>query len=102
MEPATHDDIWQNFLQYKRELASKVSELSTPAALTAGALELVGNLYYAAAMCRVHYARVRAQLPKDSEFGDMANYWKQYYNTTLGAGIAKEAVPHFYKACYLE
>jgi hypothetical protein len=32
----------------------------------------------------------------------MANYWKQYYNTTLGAGIAKEAVPHFYKACNLE
>lgn len=84
MEGATHDDIWDNFLKYKKALAAKVEEL-----IPAGAnkrTELETNDNYAAAMARVHYRRVPAALPAFNDLDAMANYWKQYYNTPLGAG----------------
>lgn len=99
MEPETHDDIHANFLKYHRDLALRVNELTTPAALTEGALELVGNLYYGAAMCRVHYRRVTQPLPNDRDATAMARYWKAHYNTPLGAGTVEKAVPHFIVAC---
>lgn len=102
MEPATHDDIWRNFLHYNHELQSRVSDLATAAVITEGALELVGNLFYGAGLCRVHYRRVKEPLPAAEEFGDMARYWKRHYNTALGAGTADKALPHFYKACQIE
>jgi hypothetical protein len=99
MEPATHDDILGNFVAYKPQLRGWLTGLTTSAKITDGALELVGNLFYGAAMCRIHYARVRATLPLADEFGDMALYWKRWYNTPLGAGTADKALPHFYAAC---
>jgi hypothetical protein len=94
MEPRTHDDIWENYLDFHPVLSSRVGELFTAAPLTADSLELIGNLYYGAAMCRVHYRRVPAALPDNSPHG-LASYWKRYYNTPLGAGTVAKATPHF-------
>lgn len=111
MEPATHDDIWRNYLRYKPELAARISDLATAAVITAGAQEMAGNLYYAFGMCRVHYDRARVTiggkrvqlaLPAANAFGEMAHCWKQFYNTPLGAGTVAKALPHFQKACELE
>lgn len=102
MEPATHDDIWQNYLRYNPELAGAVSELTTAAAITKGALEMAGNLYYGGAMCRVHYRRVRHALPTAGDALQLARYWKDFYNTLQGAGTVAKALPHFEAACNLE
>lgn len=99
MEPATHDDIWDNYLKYQRDLALRVDELTTPAAVTHGAAELVGNLYYGAAMCRVLYRRVREPLPSERDAAGMAAYWKRFYNTELGAGTVEKALPRFIVVC---
>lgn len=99
MEPATHDDIWDNYLRYKRDLAILVEELTTPAAITHGAAELVGNLYYGAAMCRVLYRRVTAPLPNERDADGLARYWKQFYNTERGAGTVDKALPRFIVVC---
>jgi hypothetical protein len=99
MEPETHDDIWENYLRYQHELGLMVTELTTSAALTEGSLELIGNLYYGAAMCRVHYRRVTEPLPDDRDAQGMARYWKRYYNTSKGAGTVEKAVAHFIVAC---
>lgn len=101
MEPATHDDIWRNYLAYKRTLANNITELASMQCLGDGMIpdanELISNLNYAVAMCRVHYLRVKAPLPKAGDVAGMAAYWKQYYNTPLGAGTAQEFVEHFPK-----
>jgi hypothetical protein len=99
MEPATHDDIWINWLRYKRTLAMKVRELETAARITLGAQELTGNLYYAAAMCRIFYRRLPDALPEAGDPVGMAQLWKHRYNTELGAGTVSEAIPHFKRAC---
>lgn len=99
MEPATHDDIWFNYLAYKRKLASNISELASIKSLDPDmvpkAKELMSNLSYAVAMCRVHYLRVPEPLPKAGDIEAMGKYWKQYYNTPLGAGSADEFVEHY-------
>ena len=99
MEPATHDDIWINFLQYNASLREWLKELQTPAAFTNGANELIGNLYYGAAMCRIHYRRVAEPLPKAKDAEAMAAYWKAHYNTSAGAGRVEKALPRFIVVC---
>lgn len=96
MEPATHDDIWQNYLAYREGLRDRVSSF-----LVEGrdrAEQLVWNLAYATVMCRVHYLRVPAPLPDAADIRGLAVYWKQHYNTPLGRGTPEEFVEKFEKA----
>jgi len=85
MEPATHQDIWINFLKYHPALAQAITGLkSSP---TAKALaELETNDKYACAMARAQYLRKRPPIPAAGDTKAMAEYWKQHYNTTLGSG----------------
>ena len=93
MEPATHTDIYQNFLKYRRrdELAGRLQVLAGPSyrrddGLYPNAQKMVTDLLYAAAMARIFYLRVPAPLPEAGDISGMAKYWKRYYNTHLGAG----------------
>jgi hypothetical protein len=96
MEPATHTDLWNNFLKYKPALAEKVLEFK--ATNKEDEWEMVGNLYYAAAMARIHYFRVKAALPGDAnDVKALARFWKKYYNTVLGAGTEEEFIANYKK-----
>ncbi len=104
MEKATHDDLWRNYIAYQ------------PSALRDALLDMAGqrryeapppvtvlhwNLMYAAAMCAVHYRRVKAPLPVAGNAVGMAAYWKRWYNTPLGKGTEAKALPYFQEACKL-
>jgi hypothetical protein len=99
MEPATHDDIWANYLRYNATIREHVKELQSPASITEGALELIGNLYYGAAMCRIHYRRSPYPLPAANDAEGMARLWKNAYNTARGAGTVEKALPKFVLVC---
>ena len=86
MEMATHDDIWDNYLAYRKALADKVLQFKT-AHKANSEDELINNDLYATAMARVHYARVKDSIPEAGDTEGMANYWKKYYNTILGKGF---------------
>lgn len=89
MEPATHDDIWDNYLKYRSKIGDQVKSLLTSATADRHN-ELEFNDNYAAAMCRVHYRRAPGALPAFDDIGAMAAYWKKHYNTVKGAGtVAK-------------
>jgi hypothetical protein len=98
MEPATHDDIWANFLKYRTDLAGVLTYVAGDKTPTAD--HMVGNLWYACAMARMQYRRVPGPLPENNP-GDLAAFWKQHYNTPLGAGTVEQALPHFHNACKL-
>lgn len=83
MEPATADDLFANFLRFRPELLDAVTDLKGDFPRGWGQ-PLTGNLYYACAMARVHYFRVRAPHPTD--LPGYARYWKAHYNTPLGKG----------------
>lgn len=99
MEPRTHDDIWENYILHNATLAENVTRLSVTGEHFpyADSEELTYNLRYAAAMCRIHYRRVRAALPTVGNVVAQADYWKQYYNTPLGAGTVKEYLDNWRK-----
>lgn len=101
MEPATYSDIWNNYLAYKRTLANKVTEFASVQSLDDDMCpavdELIGNVSFAVAMCRVHYLRVKAPLPDADDIEALARYWKKYYNTELGKGTPAEFVRNFPK-----
>ena len=86
IEPATHADIWINFLRYHRHgtLANSIERLIAPEASRHD--QLVTNLAYATAMARLVYYRRPEPLPEADDLAGMAKYWKAHYNTVLGAG----------------
>ena len=90
MEPATHDDIWDNYLNFKKELFNKIVLLTTQGP---NADEMRWNLKYAIAMCRVHYLRVPSPIP--FALSGQAHYWKDHYNTYKGAGTVKQYISNF-------
>lgn len=91
MEMATHKDIFDNYLKYRSTLRNAVLNLKSDAKAD-GETELIDNDSYAAAMARVHYKRAPKALPKAGDVEAMAAYWKQYYNTPLGAGTVDKYV----------
>lgn len=84
MEPATHDDIWENYLKYRCGLATTVFQMAHDP------YDMQGNLYYATLMCRLHYRRVSEPLPLITAEA-MARYHKKYYNTVLGKTNPEES-----------
>ncbi len=93
MEPNTFNDIVQNYLQYKPEMAKKVMAISGVNAFRSEYLEY--NLALSICMCRVHYLRVPARISDD--LTGWAKYWKEHYNTRIGKGTEKEFVRNFKK-----
>lgn len=96
MEPETAQDIWNNYLKYREDISDKVKSF-----LIDGQdinEQLMGNMYYATAMCRIHYRRVPTELPEWSDSYDMALYWKSHYNTFMGAGSISDAQVSFNRA----
>ena len=94
MEPATHDDIWENYLLHRPELAARVARTTRYPGIGMAA-DMVGNFWYATAMARIHYLRVPKALPEPGDVEGMAHYWKDYYNTLLGAGTVDEYIENW-------
>lgn len=95
MEPATFDDLCENFLKYQPTLAARVYALAIGAP---DAQEMAGNWYFATAMCRIHYRRMTEPLPPANDAVALAGYWKRHYNTALGKGTVELALPAFKRA----
>jgi hypothetical protein len=96
MEPATFADINENYLRYRPE-GRRIEDLRD-GRITTKAEEVIYNLVYATAMTRAHYRRQTESLPNENDAMGMAQYWKDHYNTHLGAGDSLEALPHFQHA----
>jgi hypothetical protein len=95
MEPATHNDIWNNYLKYKtkRSWFKAMKEKYVVMPIDGGTpdpQQLKWSLGYMVCMTRVHYLRVSERLPNEGDLAGYARYWKKYYNSYLGAGTPEE------------
>ena len=84
IEPDTHRDVYDNFLDYREGLYDQVIGLSAPGQTFEE--NLTSNMQYGAAICRLCYYRAPEALPDEGDLQGQAAYWKRYYNTPLGAG----------------
>ena len=70
-EPATFNDIFENYLAYKSELLAKIIEVSGVTDLNANDLET--NDILSTCICRIHYYRIPDAIPIDLPG------WARYY-----------------------
>lgn len=102
MEPATHDDIWVNFLKYRTQLAlmvARVASQSRPDLYKPDATLMASNPYYACVMARLKYLRSTMPLPQKGDLPGQARMWKEVYNTAQGAGTEAEFIQHWHEFC---
>ncbi|WP_417830438.1 hypothetical protein [Thalassospira sp.] len=101
MEPATLNDCYENYLDYRADLKAKVdgflaAQPATPDGSPDKQQQLATNLAYATAMCRIRYYRAPAAMPSDpNDVNALGTYWKQYYNTPQGAGTVEQFVADY-------
>ena len=88
IEPATHDDIWDNYLKFRKGLKARIQVL--PAPVPSRIDQLTTNLAYATAIARLVYWRHPEPLPAPGDVDGLAGYWKKYFNTEKGKGRAAE------------
>ena len=101
MEPATYDDIWDNFIHARPSL-KKIFQDRFGENVHNNFTNLAGDLYLATTMARVHYFRNPEKLPPAHQVKDLARYWKMYYNTHLGKGTVKDFITNYQKYLIFE
>jgi len=95
-EPWVAVSLCNDYLKYRKELLKKVASVChldwsyfTSPDENAWREVLTTNIIAQIVVCRLHYWRVPKKMPKTLD--DQASYWKQWYNTSKGAGT----VDHF-------
>lgn len=83
-----HDDAIKNFFPGNSQLAAKAHAWLG----LFDATRMATDMIYAAMFCRIHYLRCKQPLPDPQDVLGLANYWKENYNSSLGAGTASRFV----------
>lgn len=95
IEPATHQDLWKNYLSYRADKQLMVASFASRVHSNLHDMnidddELIGNLAYSTAVCRMLYYRKPEALPDSKDIPGLALYWKTHYNTFKGKGTTEE------------
>lgn len=103
IEPNTLKDCYDNYLNYRPELKSRIDALlfgKKDYPNRVRNLEI--NPQYACAIARIIYRRKKGKLPNSSIIKkkyslQLSSYWKTHYNTNLGKGTIEKANKIFTK-----
>lgn len=96
MEPATEQDCWTNFLDYRPLLSGLLRKLASPE--QPSSLLLLTNDAYAAAMCRIRLYRSSDPLPDANCAVALSWYHKRHYNTMQGKADPERNISLFQQA----
>ena len=97
IEPATHFDLWENYLKHRSLLARCVSDTGVKKPNDA----LVTDQWYATRVARAIYWRVPEAMPDADNLTSLARYAKEHWNTHLGKATATDYL-NAYLNCYGE
>ena len=92
IEAETYFDVIARLTARHHELAARLGELK--AEIPAPLVQLVSNLAYATAVCRLIYYLDPEPLPPAGARHALAWYWKRVYNTDDGAGTVPTFLLH--------
>lgn len=95
IEPATHLDVWESFLNAHPTLLEKTKALLSHYDANHKDAALITNLSYSTVIARIIYYRAPKTLPAANDIQGLAAYWKKYYNTPLGKGKTTEFVSNY-------
>ena len=96
MEEDTYNDIWENFLKYRKGLSSLIlkgfKNKERP-----DYIQITNNMILSIHMARVHYLRNREPIPEKNDIEGLALYWKRNYNTIKGKGKVEDFIYKYNK-----
>jgi len=102
VEPVTHLDCWDNWLDYRPEIARLVLDLVPPmyrlpddSPMSVDPQALASCPLYCCAIARIKYRRAPEPLPAAGDWAGLQLYHKQNYNSALG----KTRIGDFLAAC---
>lgn len=96
IEPATHSDVWENYLRYRGDLREIIWDMvpddgwEQEQGGNPDPSLLITDLRYAAVIARIIYRRSPMALPFENDWRSVAHVWKKVYNTHLGAGTVEK------------
>jgi len=100
MEPATHNDTMDRWLNLKRNESLK-GLINYYLDWNCGALisydTMRWNMKYAIIVARLKYKMIKEPIPKKEDVVGLAKYWKKYWNTELGDGTVEKAIEKYNK-----
>lgn len=96
IEPATYNDIWQNYLM-RHERTLLLSRISRELGITAmpDPSRMIWDLRFATVMARIFYLRKPQALPKHTDIDGIWEYYKRHYNTSLGKATKNESISKY-------
>ncbi len=97
MEPRTYSDVIKWLKERRQQIYITLKDFQLPGIFDQPAQQMCGNLYYAAGMARAYYLRIPDPLPDAGDVPGMANYYKRYWNTHLGAATVDQAISNYKK-----
>ena len=95
VEPATHLDVWDNFVLPRPSLRKILLKMASNGfRLNSHEFdeELIFNLRYASAIARIVLWRSPEPLPAANDIIGMAHYWKNNYNSVHGKGTVERFI----------
>ena len=95
-EPATHDDIWKNFIRFRPEIWNCMQAWFQFHNMPAHHLLMV-RIDYATAVARIHYRRVKQPLPDKDDINGIWEYYKEHYNTAQGKAQKEQSIAKYNK-----
>jgi|AntRauTorcE11898_2_1112593.scaffolds.fasta_scaffold47083_2 hypothetical protein len=95
MEPRSHDDVVRWLKQRRPGIWITIKDFRLPGVFDIPAEQMCGNFYYAAAMARGFYLRFPERLPGHKNIEGMAKYYKEHWNTHLGAATVEQALKKY-------
>jgi len=95
IEPATHNDCFESYLNFRHGLKEKI--LSVSGLKEPDSSELESNDTYSICIAFVKYYRDREPIPEPEDIEGLAKYWKRVYNSEKGAGKVEEFVKNYHK-----
>ena len=91
MEPATHDSLWDNYINYGEHRVSAIHGFTRHG----NHGQLIYDLNYATAMARIAYYSESFPWCAPDDVMGLGEIWKEYYNTPLGAGTIEQFMEHY-------
>lgn len=96
MQPATFQYVWDRYVGGSVIVKSKV-QLYLGYTNRPAYQRLATDLSLATIMARLYYYSFATELPLVADLNGLANYWKLYWNTKLGAGTPQEFIANYNK-----
>ena len=99
MEPATYDDLFDNYLRYHQELLRVLYE-NFRVHEENFKIQLKGNIPYQIVLARLQFRRFPEKLPSAEDTNAMACYYKKYWNTIKGKATIAEVLFNYDKYAF--